>query len=136
MSMKEIPYSNSGCQKNENLWKSLGCIMVKWSPSESPAAKTLGACGPLGFGLGTYLGTLFTMIPVGFSADCPTIHYTIHNTLFFMNYTLYTVNYTLLHYKLYRRIWLEELQHVWPHCQCAGEGLWAEYHCGGALHLC
>ena len=37
--------------------------MVKWSPSESPAAKTIGACGPLGFGLGTSLGTPFTMIP-------------------------------------------------------------------------
>ena len=26
-------------------------------------AKTLGACGPSGFGLGTSLGTPFTMIP-------------------------------------------------------------------------
>ena len=37
--------------------------MVKWSPSESPAAKTLGACGPSGFGLGTSLGTSFTTLP-------------------------------------------------------------------------
>ena len=28
-----------------------------------PAAKTLGACGPSSFGLGTSLGTTFTMIP-------------------------------------------------------------------------
>ena len=28
-----------------------------------PAVKTLGACGPSGFGLGTSLGTTFTMIP-------------------------------------------------------------------------
>ena len=28
-----------------------------------PAAKTLGACGPFGFGLWTSLGTTFTMIP-------------------------------------------------------------------------
>ena len=31
--------------------------------SGGPAAKTLGACGPLGFGLRTFLGTTFTMIP-------------------------------------------------------------------------
>ena len=31
--------------------------------SGGPAAKTLGACGPSGFGLGTSLGTTFTMIP-------------------------------------------------------------------------
>ena len=31
--------------------------------SGGPAAKTLGACGPLGFGLRTSLGTTFTMIP-------------------------------------------------------------------------
>ena len=31
--------------------------------SGGPAAKTLGACGPSGFGLGTSLGTQFTMIP-------------------------------------------------------------------------
>ena len=37
--------------------------MVKWSPSESPVAKTLWACGPSGFGLGTSLGTPFPMIP-------------------------------------------------------------------------
>ena len=32
-------------------------------PWESPAAKTLGACGPSGFGLGTFLGRLFTTLP-------------------------------------------------------------------------
>ena len=31
--------------------------------SGGPAAITLGACGPSGFGLGTSLGTPFTMIP-------------------------------------------------------------------------
>ena len=31
--------------------------------SGGPVAKTLGACGPLGFGLGTSLGTTFTMVP-------------------------------------------------------------------------
>ena len=31
--------------------------------SGGPAAKTLGACGPSGFGLGTSLGTTFTMVP-------------------------------------------------------------------------
>ena len=31
--------------------------------SGGPAAKTLGACGPSGFGLVTSLGTPFTMIP-------------------------------------------------------------------------
>ena len=31
--------------------------------SRGPVAKTLGACGPSGFGLGTSLGTTFTMIP-------------------------------------------------------------------------
>ena len=31
--------------------------------SIGPAAKTLGACGPSGFGLGTSLGTTFTMVP-------------------------------------------------------------------------
>ena len=31
--------------------------------SGCPAAKTQGACGPSGFGLGTSLGTTFTMIP-------------------------------------------------------------------------
>ena len=30
--------------------------------SGGPAAKTLGACGPSGFGLGNSLGTPFTMI--------------------------------------------------------------------------
>ena len=40
------------------LWKSLWCIMVKWSPSESPMAITAS-----GFGLGTSLRTPFTMIP-------------------------------------------------------------------------
>ena len=39
----------------KNPW---GKVMVR-----SPAAKTLGACGPTGFGLGTSLGTPFTMIP-------------------------------------------------------------------------
>ena len=37
--------------------------MVKWSPSESPMTKILGVWGPSGFGLGTFLGTLFTMTP-------------------------------------------------------------------------
>ena len=37
--------------------------MVKWSPLESPVAKTLGACDPSGFGLGIFLRTPFTMIP-------------------------------------------------------------------------
>ena len=59
--------------------------MVKWSPSESPAAKTLGACGPSGFGLGTSLGTPFAMIPPGLSTDCPSTlqqpHYSIDSTL-------------------------------------------------------
>ena len=31
--------------------------------SGGPAAKTLGACSPSGFALGTSLGTTFTMIP-------------------------------------------------------------------------
>ena len=31
--------------------------------SGGPADKTLGACGPSGFGLETSLGTTFTMIP-------------------------------------------------------------------------
>ena len=35
----------------------------EWSPSESPAAKTLGVCGPSGFGLGSSLGTQFTNLP-------------------------------------------------------------------------
>ena len=35
----------------------------EWSASGSAMANSLGACGPLGFGLGTSLGTLFTMIP-------------------------------------------------------------------------
>ena len=34
----------------------------KWSPSGSPSTKTLGACGPSGFGLGTSLWAPFTMI--------------------------------------------------------------------------
>ena len=44
------------------MWgKALG-VIVEWIPSRSPSAKTLQACGPLGFGLGTSLGTLLTMI--------------------------------------------------------------------------
>ena len=36
----------------------------EWSALEGSMAKTLGACGPSGFGLGTSLGcTPFTMIP-------------------------------------------------------------------------
>ena len=34
--------------------------------SGGPAAKTLGACGPSGFGLGTSLGITFTMVPPRF----------------------------------------------------------------------
>ena len=38
--------------------------MVKWGPSGGPAGKTLlWACTTLGFGLGTSLGTPFTMMP-------------------------------------------------------------------------
>ena len=37
--------------------------MVNAVPREVPRPKTLGACGTLGFGLGTSLGTPFTMIP-------------------------------------------------------------------------
>ena len=35
----------------------------EWSASGGPTAKNLGACGHLGFGLRTSLGTPFTMIP-------------------------------------------------------------------------
>ena len=42
--------------------------------SGGPAAETLGACGPLGFGLGTSLGTPFTMIPPRFFQKM--FHYT------------------------------------------------------------
>ena len=33
----------------------------EWSASGGPTAKTLGACDPSGFGLGTTLGTAITM---------------------------------------------------------------------------
>ena len=44
------------------IWKSLGCRVVNRVPQGSPMAKTLGACGPSGFGLGTSLGTPFTTL--------------------------------------------------------------------------
>ena len=37
--------------------------MVNGVPQGSPAAKTLGDCGPSGFGLGTSLGPPFTTLP-------------------------------------------------------------------------
>ena len=37
--------------------------MVNVVSREVPAAKTPRACGPSGFGLGTSLGTTFTMMP-------------------------------------------------------------------------
>ena len=52
-----------GWQKNENVWKSLGGIMVNVVPLEVPRSKILGACGPSGFGLGTSLRTPFTTLP-------------------------------------------------------------------------
>ena len=64
------------------MWKSLGCIMLNGVPREVPRTKTLGACDPLGFGLGTSLGTLFTHSPSAFPHIVPlyrcTVHYTLH----------------------------------------------------------
>ena len=40
---------SSGFRKNDNLWKSLGGIMVNGAPRPDPRPKTLGACGPSGF---------------------------------------------------------------------------------------
>ena len=41
----------------------LGCRMVNGVPRGSPSDKTLGACGPLDFCLGTSLGAPFTTLP-------------------------------------------------------------------------
>ena len=57
--------------------------------SGGPAAKTLGACGPSGFGLGTSLGTIFTMIPPGLFKIMS------QYTLYTLHFTLYTVHCTL-----------------------------------------
>ena len=55
---KKSLFTSPGWQKNENVWKSLECIMV----NGVPRPKTLGACGPSGFGIGTFLVTPFTTI--------------------------------------------------------------------------
>ena len=53
-----------GWQKNENMWKSLGCVVVNGVPRKVPRPTTLGACGPSRFGLGTSLGTPITTLPL------------------------------------------------------------------------
>ena len=59
---KKSLFTSPGRQKNKNVWKSLGFIMVNLVPREVPQPKTLGASSPQGFGLGTSQGTPFTMI--------------------------------------------------------------------------
>ena len=53
-------------------------------------AKTLGACGPSGFGLGTSLGTPFTMIPPRLFQI---MYHSPHSTLYIL-YTLHTAHST------------------------------------------
>ena len=60
---KKSLFTSPGWRRNENVWKSLEGIMVNGVPREVPRSKTLGACGPSGFCLGTSPGTPFTMIP-------------------------------------------------------------------------
>ena len=64
----------------------------EWSASGGPTAKTLGACSPSGFGLGTSLGTPFTMKPPRlfqiryqiillctlFTVHCPVVYTVVH----------------------------------------------------------
>ena len=63
VAMKKSIFTSSGWPKNDIIWKSLGCRVVNGVTRGSPAAKTLGTCGPYGFGLGTSLGTPFTTLP-------------------------------------------------------------------------
>ena len=56
-----------------------------WRPLDSPAAKTLEACGPSGVGL-------VTMILLGFSTDCPSIHYAVCS----VQYAVCSVEYLLI----------------------------------------
>ena len=48
--------------------------------SGGPAANNLGTCGPSGFGLGTSLGTTFTMIPSRLFQIMS--HYTLSDALY------------------------------------------------------
>ena len=62
-SYKHWPWYSLGSprwKKSGHVWKSLGCIMGNGIPRESRGKK------PSGFGLGSSLGTPFTMIPLRF----------------------------------------------------------------------
>ena len=68
--------------------------------SGGPAAKTLRACGPSGFGLGTSIGTPFTMVPPRHfqkMTQYTTLHYNINYNV----QIVYTLLYTFLYNVLY-----------------------------------
>ena len=60
---QEIPLYWSGLMQEWKCVKKPWVYHGEWSPSESPSPKTVGACGPSGFDLGTSRETPFTMIP-------------------------------------------------------------------------
>ena len=82
--------------KNDIIWKSLGCRLVNGVPLGSPAAKTLGACGPSSFGLETSLRTPFTTLPPRlFQIMSHSAHYTLMHTVPF------NVSFTMIYPRLF-----------------------------------
>ena len=93
--MKEIPLYWSGLMKEWKCEEKPEVYHGEWSPSGSPSAKTLGACGPKGSGLGTSRGTPFTMIPprLYHTLSHCTVYYTVHYSVHCTAHC--TVNYTV-----------------------------------------